>query len=404
MPVAAPGLNRKTILLQCCLIIAMSLAVYFTVYFFYTPGTDDVITDLSWISNAEKFGIIHGFEVNEDCYPPLIPIILYAMYEAGSPLGLSDFAVLKTCLLVFLTMTSLVTFLWTRNAWFALLIHMALILNSMALAYLDIFMAPTFIASFWALSRNRLALFSILFTLTCCLKFQPLIIAPFLLLYLIHCARKNPITAAARVIIPAGIIAGFFLSVFYHPLMRAFDGALAHPQISANAFNVNWIITYFIRLLAPEKYGPLMDGQLELIIVPGESLWMRVPRFIFYGVYGLLLIWYAFREKTFINLVFISLTGYLAWFTLCTGVHENHLFLASILGMMLWWLDGGHKALAITLVVLTNLNPFLFYGLDGMGMTFNRVVGIDVTVIFSVVVSLLFARLLVQSYRQPSCR
>ena len=62
----------------------------------------------------------------------------------------------------------------------------------MALGYSDIYFAPALILSLWMLKEGRWLWFSLSFAVGALIKWQPMIIAPFCLLYIlgIHDIRK----------------------------------------------------------------------------------------------------------------------------------------------------------------------------------------------------------------------
>jgi hypothetical protein len=86
----------------------------------------------------------------------------------------------------------------------------------------------------------------------------------------------------------------------------------------------------------------------------------------------------------------LSLLGYLAYFTFNTGVHENHLFLATILATAAAALSPDKRLRAVLIVAISNLNLITFYGLTGNGLASNPVVWMDVTLLFSAVNVVLF--------------
>jgi hypothetical protein len=83
------------------------------------------------------------------------------------------------------------------------------------------------------------------------------------------------------------------------------------------------------------------------------------------------------REKDFKNLVLFSIIGVLCYYTFNIGVHENHLFLVTVLAVILLWLDASYRSTAVLLILMSNINLFLFYGTDGI-LHFQRLfLGID---------------------------
>ena len=90
-----------------------------------------------------------------------------------------------------------------------------------------------------------------------------------------------------------------------------------------------------------------------------------IPKLLFWTTYLLLLALFFRCEKTFTNLLIFSAPGYLCYFTFNTGVHENHLFLVTILAVVLYWREESWRANAVILLLMANINLFLFYGVDG---------------------------------------
>lgn len=379
------------------LIALISLAIVVPFCFFNSPGTSDVPVDLNWIANWNNHGPREGYIANQDSYPPVIPILLYLAAGIAKLFQISAFAAFKTSLVLFLFLTSLTTFLWTKNATLATMLHFALMLNSVNLGYLDIFMAPTLIASLWALHRQKFTVFALLFTLSCLTKFQPLIFAPFIFVYL--ASRDRPTKVLGSVLLPGVIVLSVFFLIFGTEIWMALRRALfEHPQLSANALNLNWVLTYFLHLYAPQTYGTLVNGRVDLIMAEDSQL-LLFMRLVFLFIYILILIAFSRRTKSFKNLLSFSLVGYLSYFTLNAGVHENHLFLAAILGLILYWIDRRYAAVASGLVLLANMNLVMFYGIDGRGLTFDRVVGVDLTVPLSMITVVLFGMLAILAFK-----
>lgn len=360
---------------------------------------------MKWISNSDRLGISKGFIANAENYPPISTIVLAFTAKVARYLNISVFDGFKACLLLFLSLTSLFFYLWTRNILFAVMMQLTLLLNSVALCYIDIFFAPTLVGALWALHRGKLITFAILFTLSCLTKFQPLIIAPFLLVYLISYTRTSgskslmPALLVDSVVIPTFLILAAFFIIFGKEISSALTRAmLHHPQISANALNLNWLVTYFLHLFSPETYGPLVNGRVDLIM-PEDSRLVDFPKLIFSAVYILILVSFSRREKSFENLLLFALLGYLSYFMLNTGVHENHLFLAPILSLSLYWVDRKYKAVGLALALFANINLVIFYGIHGSGLGFEYIIGIDLTVLISAIAVALFGIFFAQTLR-----
>ena len=105
----------------------------------------------------------------------------------------------------------------------------------------------------------------------------------------------------------------------------------------------------------------------------------------------LLLLALFFRcEKTFTNLLIFSVLGYLCYFTFNTGVHENHLFLVTILAVVLYWREESWRANAVILLLMANINLFLFYGVDGDLHFPRRFAGVDIALPLAILNVLFF--------------
>ncbi len=356
------------------------LLVLVTLGHLQSPGTTDMGIWLRWAYNARVFGVVDGFSANQADYPPLSTAILLAATWSFGKLGLTPFVAIKLAIILALFVASAVFWLWTRNAWLAAVFHLSLLLNSAALGYLDIFVAPGLLLSLWALKERRPTFFGLSFAVTCLVKFQPIIIAPFFLLYIMGGdpagGRKRVALGAtlARATLPAAAILGPTLLAFgFAPLWQALKASLSHEFLSGNALNLAWVVTHYLHVAHPGVYGPLVDGEATYIMT--ESLQVTlIPRLLFFGSYLVTLVAFLRRDRTFANLLLFSLLGYMAYFTFNTGVHENHLFIASILAIVLFWVTREYLLTAATVVLMSNVNLYLFYGATGTGLGFSRVV------------------------------
>lgn len=132
----------------------------------------------------------------------------------------------------------------------------------------------------------------------------------------------------------------------------------------------------------PEHYGGLaQDGQVTAFLTTAP--FTLVPRVLFAGFYVGALVAFFKKDKTLENLLMYSIIGYLAYFIFNTGVHENHVYPATVLAILLYAKTKRHLPLMLMLIFMLNANMFFFYGIDGSAPGFSRVVGIDVTVLLA---------------------
>ncbi len=368
------------------------LVLLVTVSFVRSPGTGDVETWERWAHNADTFGIASGFAANRGDYPPYTSVILLGAVRISRLVGVGTFGAVKLSVLLFLLLTSLVFGWWTRNFVLTVILHLSLLLNSVALGYIDIFFAPTLILSIWAIKEQKLALFAIFYSIACLTKWQPIIIAPFIGLYILnikhvrHWKQVDFKRLTKHVLFPAAVILIPTLSVFgVVAVLKSLKYAGSHDFLSGNALNFSWILTHWLRVFYPERFGGLVQGQAKYIRTRSLQVTF-VPKLLFGLSYLSAFVSFLRRDKTFEELINFSLLGYLAYFIFNTGVHENHLFLAVILSVTLFWVNKDRLFVMIMLILMSNVNLILFYGIDGSGLGFSRTIAntVDMALLLSI--------------------
>src|SRR5436309_11580550 len=259
----APKWSAVALLLLVSL-IAVSL--------FFSPGTGDVSIWVDWIREISSYGLIGGFKHSGTDYPPLAFVLLAAVSRGAATFGIAQFLALKFSLLIFLLATAACFYWFTRNLILTAALEFTLILNSVALGYIDIYFAPFLIAGLFQLRRGNLNRGVLLFTISCFIKWQPVIIAPFICSYVLSLAQGGPDThckpqmrilpfALATVAVALPIITVFGAAVI-HSLGR---GMTDDPVLSGNALNLSWLHTWALHLAQPGTYGALKDGQVDII-------------------------------------------------------------------------------------------------------------------------------------------
>lgn len=76
------------------------------------------------------------------------------------------------------------------------------------------------------------------------------------------------------------------------------------------------------------------------------------------------------KEKSFENFLLYTTAAFLSYFILNKGVHENHLHIAVIMLLLLYWENKKYFIDMLMWGILFNINMIVFYGFDGRG--FNR--------------------------------
>src|SRR6185436_18843915 len=114
------------------------------------PGTGDVGQFLRWTIKMREWGLVEGYHVGNNPYPPLSPLWLAAAGGWAQLTAMEPHAALKLLLLAMLLASTAIVLAWTRSALFAGLFQLALLLNSAALGYLDVLFLPPLLLTFWA--------------------------------------------------------------------------------------------------------------------------------------------------------------------------------------------------------------------------------------------------------------
>ena len=374
------------------------------VSFFFSPGTGDVSIWETWMREISAYGLIGGFHHSATDYPPLAFIILGAVVRVAEAFGTTGVLVLKCSLLLFLFATAACFYWFTRNLILTVALELSLILNSVALGYLDIYLAPFLIVALFLLHQRQFTAGFLLYAVSCTIKWQPLIIAPFVCLYVFGAARDGASegTRIKKSILPfasALVLAVPILAVFGVPaVFDSFKRALTyHKFLSGYALNLGWIQTWALHLFQPDKYEPLQNGIIDVVIVR-DPLIVWPNKILFYLSYATILFAFVRQSKTFERLIIYSMLGYLAYFVFNTGVHENHLFLICCLGWVLVFCDPAQVVRCINLSLAANANLFLFFG--AFGRRVNPVIcGIDITLLFVVVNVCLFAGFCLHTFK-----
>jgi len=383
MNVALNSRSVKTVLM----VVAVAALVATTASLFSTRGTGDMKIWERWTNNAMRLGVVAGFRENDNDYPPLSNVVLWATGHAGRAAGLPVATATKLSLVVFLAVTLIVWFAWVHSAPLTLALWSACVLNAVGMGYLDIYAMPPLILSLWALQRNKATASVTWFSVACLVKWQPLVIAPFLLL---HVGREwwPPSSTHAKkwlaLLLPSLAILVVAVAVFEpFPFFRAFAKSLGHRVLSGDTLNLPWIATWLYQGFSQGLGG--FTGQVAGIA--SAPLWLRLPfKFLFAWQFLALLYRYVTGPVRIERTLAYSLVGFLAYVVLSSGVHENHWFVPSVLAIVLIQFDRRWLAPALALGVVANLNLLLFYGFDGHGLPFSRVVGIDVSVLLATAV------------------
>ena len=326
-------------------------------------------------------------------YPPLALMILGVVARAGAAVGRTDFFALKiSLLLTTLGCAWLMGILEERRPLLgAIAMFAALFVDSMLLVYLDVYVVFVFLLALICLKRGLLATGTALYTASIFVKWQPIILAPFILLYLFREPPRQTFAAGISTILPSAALLAVIYLLFGNAVFAAFWRGITDPSFSGSALNLNWLMTAAVQL----KTGELArDGGVVHSVLIGGGY-----RTIGYVSYALRLItffttiaYFYYSKRQFADLLRASLVGFLCYFMFGSGVHENHEIMAAVLALCLAATTGVGKVQAAVLAVIANINLVVFFGLNGARTHFSRLLfGWDFTIYLALLNLLIFA-------------
>jgi hypothetical protein len=387
------------------------------------PGTGDVGMFLIWGALGQEHGLVEGYRVMVERWsdtilggmrsagggesPPLGFVWLYAVCEAADLIGVSHFLALKSALFVFSLASTGMIWLFSRSIALAAGFQGATILSAAGLGYTDVVFAPFLIGALWAIRDDRPVLGFILFLLSILLKWQPLIIAPFLVLYMLKIsdlrsmgrALVKPLTWKLGIILLVVVLC--ISAVFGDLPLRAFLLAFHHPYLSGNALNMPWVATFLLHLVGSPQSA--FTDTVDYVMLPPIRL---LPfRLIFFVLFVFILLRFVRTERNFANFLLFSVLGTVTYGVWNSAVHENHWFIALVPAFVLAGEADTHtnRWIAILIAVMLNVNLFVFYGVTGDALIV-RTVSIDLSVILALLYGVIWFSLffLVFSIRPSS--
>ena len=377
-----------------------ALTTLLAFHFLAAPGTGDVDDKLRWMRNIVAHGLVGGFQVSADDYPPGTYIVLAALTKIAPHVGIGSFIAYKLSIVAFLLFSSLIAWRWTRNGWFAIALHLALIVDSVVMGYNDVYFVAPLLLALWALQARQIVRFAVLFTLTCLMKWQPLILLPVLLSYAVltmttreHRRRDVARLGGKIVLLPAVMLVATF-ALFGPEFLVAFRRATSENFLSANALNVHWIVTEALAWWNPQRFSFGPDTHRQFLRIPSAPL-LTLVKLPFAAISLGILAQFVRGPRTFVTMLHYAYVGYIAYFLFNTSVHENHLVPAVVLAGLLWTMDRRYGPLFLITTVMLNLNVLLFYRLDGFPRLPVVIDGLDLALPLAILNVALFVVLLV---------
>lgn len=335
-------------------------------------------------------------------YPPLGIILLGMFSRFADIFSISDFLAVKIAISLFMFGCAYIAAIWGKmwHPLFALSVFTLLVPNGLMLSYVDSFFLFFFLLGLYYFDRGKKEWGVVFFALSCFIKWQPIILAPFILLLVLPHKIK---TKDWIPVVPGILVAIAVYAIFGNDMLKAFARGAGEDHLSSLGLNLNWIYTGYIEFKANLLHNGRVDSLLGINHYPLVHYGSRI---LAYSVYILSLIRFYRSDRSLIQFIESCILVFLGYGMFYTNVHENHLLLPAVLGLFWAFYDRTRILDAVMLALMVNLNMFVFFGSDGHGYQYSRLIhGVDITIflaLFNVLYSMwLFLDRLFWNFRAP---
>lgn len=250
-----------------------------------------------------------------------------------------------------------------RNAVLFYWLNPAAVLDGAFLGYLDPWLGALTMAAVLALDRGAFAICGAALALTALTKLQILLILPVIALALLQRGGREAWRGATTATLAAAATTAAIVFPFARigalpNLIQGAGRAFHHDMLSAEAVNVWWVVTWYLRSAWTEPVRILGISRAVALGYPN-------PRLIGTALGGGMMLWAFWRARRAPLPVLLAsgACAMHAYTVLSVQVHENHLYLALPLmaaaGSVLPRMRGPY----VLASVVCFLNLFLFQGL-----------------------------------------
>ena len=380
-------------------ILLIIILFFSSVLLYNSPGCGDVQHWLNWVRAVNEYGIIKGYAVDLDVYPPLGSLFVNISSWISTSIGLSVFEGIKLSMYFYLFLTLIIIYLVTKNYYLTIISYFLLVINSIGLVYLDIYFTPFLILSLYFLKKKNILLTTIFFSIASMIKMQVIILMPFFVLQIFNINSMGGLKhidykkIILNCILPYSLIFLTILYIYGTHFLLAFKGAYNENLLSGDAANAGWIVTYFLHYLFPAKFGALEANRHMIRYITGDNVFLHLFKYIFIASYAFLFLkYFKLKEKTFEKFLLYATAAFLSYFMLNKGVHENHLHVAVILLILLYAEDKKYLTDMLIWGIIFNINLVIFFGFRGHNVISHRVIGhLDITLLFSILSVVIYA-------------
>lgn len=355
-----------------------------SIVLFSTNGTPDMdFYWLRWLELGRTLQPVAAYATAQSDYPPLTMATLWLGGVLFAGITADPLIQIKLTLLLTLSISTAIYWRLSRNTLLTAFFLAAHVIGTIGLAYLDIFAGLWMVAAFLLLIRGIPEGFVVLFACALLTKWQPLVMMPVVVLYLLSqrdsLSQKNPRNFVALLLLPAALlaIANWFdihqVLQAWLKIQRANDGSF----FNAYAFGLQGLVDAAVRISAmisalqqPSEALALQHLQaIEIVTRIGTGPWSSarfwISQCLFWFFVLCTLVGFVRSKREVNDLLRCSVQMYVVYFLFRHGVHENHLYIPGLLALVLAARQRAYLHDAVMLNLLHNLNMVYYYSFDG---------------------------------------
>lgn len=339
-----------------------------------------MLTQQSWLDAANELGL-RTFYIWHPDYPPGT-LSLFWIADRIFPGG--SFGAIKFLIFTALLLTAFSIGLIVKSINAATVALAVLIPSTVGLGYIDILFGLPLVLSFWALSTKKYWAFSLLFASASLIKWQPLLLLPFLIIYLLGTAQGSKPWRARSWALAWSLLPGLALGLVTCLIFTfgAMGVSLARiwgqPFFSGNGLNFEWLLIW----LNNGFHGPMRWAYISEV-----PAWMPILGQALTAIALIFIaLMFALSKRSYDQLLFTMIVGFVAYSAFNTNVHENHWFIACLLALVALWRLPHLRLPLLTVIAIAVINLVGLYGMTGVQNVGTRLIGpLDLSVLVALV-------------------
>ena len=333
------------------------------------PGTGDVPIFIEKMNMAASQGLYTAFNSQPAReYPPIASLLLLSGSYISSYFLVSDFVAFKILISLFYIASAIIIGTLSSNSIASCAFLASMFLSSIFLGYLDVFCVPFIYFGLFFLDRGRLSTGLFLFTISFLIKWQLIIFVPFILLYaFLPVGFLSGIRLFLSLdfwfILSPSLILTLFCQIFFgEGFWNSLITGLEHGKIflSPNGLNLPYLCGMIYRELA--NSGEILPSiRSSLIMIREYPMIFIVFKSFFILSYLISFLCALSSGANRSRILIMAVCAFCGYVTFSTGVHENHIVMASIFSLYLAAKYQNAWPLFIATASMLNFNLTLFY-------------------------------------------